>query len=772
MRKINIILIAILLACPFVGMSQHGFITSAIGSTFDKIDLTDATTTNVGTGYYTGSDFGPNGVLYALGQSDDNLYTVDTVTGTTTLIGTMTPPVNHIWVGLAYDESTSTMYAMSSYGIAAGESSLHTVDLTNATYTLVGTQTTVTAFGCIAINDDDGQMYGMSLSAVASIYEIDKTDGSVTLVGPTGLGAAGMGHGMDYCQANSTMYLTTYDSFTFNNTLNTVDLSTGAITSIGFLSGWTPTIAIPGVLSADFSSDVSEVCIGGTVNFTNQSTGASSYSWTFEGGTPSTSTDENPSVVYNTPGIYDVTLVATAGSESETLTITDMITVNDIPAQPDTPTGETVTCQSNGYVYTTNEVTYADTYTWEVLPADAGTISGTTYEGDFFAASDWTGDYTIKVKASNSCGESIFSAELSCTLNASPSEFNLSSGGDACEGGEGVEITLDGSETGVDYYLHHEGDTVAGPIAGTGSELSFGLFSDGGYYSATASNGSCSAFMVGDAQITETLLPEVAGTPTGAETICSETTSEYTIEEVSGATSYVWTIIPEEAGTITGDSLVGTVTWDATYEGVAEIAARGENDCGAGPSGPSLEVMVYAEPMPEIAGDELVCQLDYGTYTVAYSEYSEYNWTVSGGTITEGEGTNEITVYWTADQGSVNSVDVTETKTDACEGIAETFDVTIDQCVGIQDITVDKINIYPNPAKNKINIDFNDNIVKFVEFSLINTQGKVVFYNDLVVTDGSLSKTIDLDGVPEGLYLITVKSNERLLYAKKVMVIN
>jgi hypothetical protein len=45
------------------------------------------------------------------------------------------------------------------------------------------------------------------------------------------------------------------------------------------------------------------ITTGGTVNFTDQSTNSpTSWSWSFPGGTPSTSTLANPSVVYNTAG--------------------------------------------------------------------------------------------------------------------------------------------------------------------------------------------------------------------------------------------------------------------------------------------------------------------------------------------------------------------------------------------------------------------------------------------------------------------------------------
>ncbi|HMU70866.1 MAG TPA: PKD domain-containing protein, partial [Chitinophagales bacterium] len=65
-----------------------------------------------------------------------------------------------------------------------------------------------------------------------------------------------------------------------------------------------------------------------TVVFDDMSVGATSWSWTFPGGTPATSTLQNPTVVYATPGTYDVTLVASnIVGESESTT-TGYVTVN------------------------------------------------------------------------------------------------------------------------------------------------------------------------------------------------------------------------------------------------------------------------------------------------------------------------------------------------------------------------------------------------------------------------------------------------------------
>ena len=77
---------------------------------------------------------------------------------------------------------------------------------------------------------------------------------------------------------------------------------------------------------ANFSASSTNITIGDAVTFTDLSTNTpTSWSWTFEGGTPSTSTDQNPVVTYNTEGTFDVSLTVTNAEGSDTKTITNYI---------------------------------------------------------------------------------------------------------------------------------------------------------------------------------------------------------------------------------------------------------------------------------------------------------------------------------------------------------------------------------------------------------------------------------------------------------------
>lgn len=87
--------------------------------------------------------------------------------------------------------------------------------------------------------------------------------------------------------------------------------------------------------AADFSANRRVVCQGGTVTFTDESYHAvASRTWSFAGGSPSTSTATSPTVTYDTPGTYAVSLTASDGSTSLTNNQTAYITVLAVPGTP------------------------------------------------------------------------------------------------------------------------------------------------------------------------------------------------------------------------------------------------------------------------------------------------------------------------------------------------------------------------------------------------------------------------------------------------------
>lgn len=89
-----------------------------------------------------------------------------------------------------------------------------------------------------------------------------------------------------------------------------------------------PCQTVAGFEFVDFSADNTMICEGDAVNFTDLSDpGTMNWSWSFPGGSPASSTDQNPSVVYAAPGVYTVTLSGDNGLETDTESKTGYITV-------------------------------------------------------------------------------------------------------------------------------------------------------------------------------------------------------------------------------------------------------------------------------------------------------------------------------------------------------------------------------------------------------------------------------------------------------------
>lgn len=81
---------------------------------------------------------------------------------------------------------------------------------------------------------------------------------------------------------------------------------------------------------ADFTSDEILIPVGETVNFSDLTLGVpTGWSWEFEGGTPVSSTDENPSgILFDGEGAFDVRLISTNDLGTNTILKEDYIVAN------------------------------------------------------------------------------------------------------------------------------------------------------------------------------------------------------------------------------------------------------------------------------------------------------------------------------------------------------------------------------------------------------------------------------------------------------------
>ncbi|MFN7690074.1 MAG: M43 family zinc metalloprotease [Bacteroidota bacterium] len=120
-----------------------------------------------------------------------------------------------------------------------------------------------------------------------------------------------------------------------SSTASRNNLSTAAnLTATGVNSN---TVCAP---DADFYTLTPAVCVNSSVNFVDNSSlgAATSWNWTFPGGSPATSTDQSPVVTYATPGTYSVSLTVSNANGSNSVTKNSYVTVESTTADITTPT--------------------------------------------------------------------------------------------------------------------------------------------------------------------------------------------------------------------------------------------------------------------------------------------------------------------------------------------------------------------------------------------------------------------------------------------------
>jgi hypothetical protein len=88
--------------------------------------------------------------------------------------------------------------------------------------------------------------------------------------------------------------------------------------------------------SAIFNVNDNSICVGQSVTYSAIGGGIETYSWSFPGGTPSSSNTASQSVTYNSPGVYNVTLDVVSGCDGGTAnqTTNNILTVTDLPVTP------------------------------------------------------------------------------------------------------------------------------------------------------------------------------------------------------------------------------------------------------------------------------------------------------------------------------------------------------------------------------------------------------------------------------------------------------
>gem|GEM_PF-2017256 len=149
-------------------------------------------------------------------------------------------------------------------------------------------------------------------------------------------------------------------------------------------------------------------------------------------------------------------------------------------------------------------------------------------------------------------------------------------------------------------------------------------------------------------------LPLQAATPTGTTNLCIDAVNtNYSTTGATNATSYIWSISPSGAGTITGTGQTGTVDWSSTYTGTATITVIGHNKCGDGAVSNGLSVTINPKPskVAKPTGTASLCMNSANTVytTTGATNTTSYTWNITpsgAGTLTPDVTQKNATIDW------------------------------------------------------------------------------------------------------------------------------
>jgi PKD repeat protein len=344
---------------------------------------------------------------------------------------------------------------------------------------------------------------------------------------------------------------------------------------------------VPTTPVASFSGASTTICPGSNVTFTDMSSNfPTSWNWTFPGGTPSSSTLQNPVVVYNTPSTYDVTLTAGNAVGNDTTTMIGYITVSPIPATPTAGSNSPI-CAGTTLMLTTPSVAGA-TYTWAGPSGYPSSLQNPTRP---LANTSMSGLYTIKVNVGG-CQSALDSIYV--VVNPSPAITGAPTSTTVCNGTTIATTNFNSSPAGATFAWTNSNTAIGLTASGTGNIPSFiatntGASNISGTITVTATVGTCS----GTSTYTITVAP-IPPTPTITVSIGLLTSSS--------ATGNQWylngSIIPGATSQTYAFTVNGTYTCIVTSSGCSSVVSNSVtiNNVGIDEANNTYMLSVYPNP--------------------------------------------------------------------------------------------------------------------------------------------------------------------------------
>jgi len=247
----------------------------------------------------------------------------------------------------------------------------------------------------IVVNDIPSALFGFAAAELSVDFDADEND-ATNYVWEFGDGNSGSGEMSTHVYALGGTYEV---SLTVTNDCGTFTSTRSVTVAEG--------ISAP---MAEFTSDVEQGCAPVTISYSDLSeNNPTSWFWEFEGGTPGSSTEQNPSVVYNSAGNFNVQLTASNAAGENVLIKNDLVSIGESPTA-----NYEYSIGADQVVNFEDLSSSATSWSW-----DFGDNLGTSTEQNpsyNYAAS---GTYTVTLVVSNFCGENTYTQQVTAGSTAS-----------------------------------------------------------------------------------------------------------------------------------------------------------------------------------------------------------------------------------------------------------------------------------------------------------------------------------------------------------------
>ncbi|MEP7169239.1 MAG: T9SS type A sorting domain-containing protein, partial [Bacteroidota bacterium] len=433
--------------------------------------------------------------------------------------------------------------------------------------------------------------------------------------------------------------------------------------------------------------------------------------------------------------------------------------IRGIVGVPGTITGSVVACSGDTKSYTAGIAGGASIYNWTFsVPGTVITNNGNQTVSVAFPT--FTSGQ-LCVTAALSCGGSSASAPRCMNISNSPALPGIMIGPNkVCPGATSVSYSVPAvaGASGYNWTVPPGATIVETPPYTNSIHVDFPVPYNNSPPVCVSAFSSCGSSSTRCRNVTSSL-PLTPGPISGPTAGICNSTVQYSIANVSGATGFTW-IVPTGATNLIGQGSTSIqFNMPAPFtSGYVRVTAN-NNACTPGSSSPRNLLVSGAPTMPTtIITLGEICDYQFGSaYVDAVISATSYNWILTNGSIDYGQGTNNIDYTWGQGTGTIKV-----RAANACGNSGlRVLDIT-PTCRGAENIisTATNVSAYPNPAQDKIILSFNSGERDNIVIQIRDFSGRIVQAIKHDAEKGLNELNIDLNNFAKGAYFIQLKSDK------------